>query len=137
MGDYLRFLYSDLADEALKGIRNVESRLADTVALLKAEPLARLARLNEFDVAVTPEICAAYAAVLNREAISVDPKSHGYYSGLDLLDLERQRPNLRWLVREGCDLKAPLSRLEMSLRATADIPFVTDFANEVAELRSK
>jgi hypothetical protein len=138
MDDYLRFLFnSDLAGEAREGIRRVKSRQADTVTLLRTDHLFSLADLHDFDVAVTPEVCAAYTAALDKEARKIDPKGWRYYSGRELVDVEAQRANLRWLVGEGCDLRTSLTRLEKYVRAVADIPFVTSFADELATLRSK
>jgi hypothetical protein len=100
--------------------------------------MGSLANLWDFDVAATPEVCRVYAAALDKQTSAIDSRRHAYYSdGGEVVDLERQRPNLRWLVGEGCDLKGPLRRLENMLRSIADIPFVTNFADEVAALRAK
>lgn len=96
----------------------MKSRQADTVRLLNQPGgMTSLIRLWDFDVAATPEVCRAYAAALDKQTRAIDSRRRAYYSdGGEVVDLERQRPNLRWLVGEGCDLKAPLGRLEKTLR---------------------
>jgi hypothetical protein len=133
------YFWGDLAGRAREGIRAVKSRQTDTVRLLNQPGgMTSLVRLWDFDVAATSEVCRAYAAALDKQTRYIDSRRRAYYSsGDEVVDLERQLPNLRWLVDKGCDLKAPLGRLENTLRSIADIPFVTNFADEVAALRTK
>jgi hypothetical protein len=51
------------------------------------------------------------------------------------IDLERQLPNIRWLVGKSCDLGAPLGLLESNVRAVADSDRMTQFADKLAALR--
>ena len=136
MTDYMPFLYGDHSREAHEGIRKVKTRQADAVALLNDGQLGDLAELLLFDVDATAEVCAAYGAALARDAAKVDPKVSSNYLG-EAIDLERQRPNLEWLVGEGCDLRTPLTQLEKNLRAVADSSRITNFADELAKLRSR
>ena len=119
MADYMPFLYGTYSREAHEGIRKVKTRQADAVALLNDGHLGDLAGLLLFDVDATPEVCAAYGAALARDTAKVDPKGSSNSLGV-AIDLERQLPNLQWLVGEGCDLSAPLIQLEKNLRAVAD-----------------
>ena len=134
--DYLDFAYGDRSIEAREGIRKVKSRQADAVALLNVGRLRDLSSLLEYDVAATPELCAAYGAALAKAAATVDPKVNSNYLG-SAIDLEAQLSNLQWLVTDGCDLKAPLALLENNLRAVADPSRITKFADELAGLRAR
>src|SRR6185312_3633068 len=136
LADYMPFLYGDHSREAHDGIRKVKTRQADAVALLNDGQLGDLAELLLFDVDATAEVCAAYGAALARDAAKVDPKVSSNYLG-EAIDLERQRPNLEWLVGEGCDLRTPLTQLEKNLRAVADSSRITNFADDLAQLRSR
>jgi hypothetical protein len=136
MTDYMPFLYGDHSREAHEGIRKVKTRQADAVVLLNDGQLGDLAELLLFDVDATAEVCAAYGAALARDAAKVDPKVSSNYLG-EAIDLERQRANLEWLVGEGCDLRTPLTQLEKNLRAVADSSRITNFADELAKLRSR
>jgi hypothetical protein len=62
--------------------------------------------------------CDAYDAVLRRIAPKIDP-SYGNRIG-EAIDLEFQLPNLKWLVRQRCDLHAVLSDLAARLRVVRD-----------------
>jgi hypothetical protein len=139
MTSYLAYYrYADLRDRAREGIRAATTRQRETVALLNGGGLRNLDGLRDFDVAATPEVCRAYAAALDRDTTGIYSRRRSYFSdGYEVVDLERQLPNLRWLVGEKCDLKAPLRQLEKTLRYLSDIPFVTNFADEVAALRAK
>jgi len=136
MADYMPFLYGTYSREAHDGIRKVKTRQADTVALLKDGHLDDLSELLVFDVDATPDVCAAYGAALARETAQVDPKVSTNSLGV-ALELERQLPNLQWLVGEGCDLRAPLIQLEKNLRVVADSSRITKLADEMAKLRSR
>lgn len=114
----------------------MKTRQADAVALLNDGHLSDLSELLVFDVDATPEVCAAYGAALARDTAKVDRKVSSNYLGV-AIDLERQLPNLQWLVGEGCDLGAPLVQLEKNLRAVADSSRITKFADELAKLRSR
>jgi hypothetical protein len=136
MADYMPFLYGNYSREAHAGIRKVKTRQADTVALLNAGRLDDLSELLIFDVDATPAVCAAYGAALAKETSQVDPKLSTNSLGV-ALELERQLPNLQWLVGEGCDLGAPLVQLEKNLRAVADSSRIVKLADEMAKLRSR
>jgi hypothetical protein len=136
MADYMPFIHGNYSREAREGIRRVKSRQADTVALLGAGKLNQLAGLLEYDVDATPEVCRAYGAALGKAAAEVDPKKNSNAIGV-ALDIERQLPNLQWLVGERCDLGEPLTILEKNLRAAADSSRITKLADEMAKLRSR
>jgi hypothetical protein len=106
------------------------------VTLLDDGQLSDLAELLLFDVDATPQVCTAYGAALTRDTAKVDPKVSTNYLGV-AIDLERQLPNLQWLVGERCDLNAPLTQLEKNLRAVADSSRITKFADELAKLRAR
>lgn len=137
MGDYLVFLDSGLEQEALESIRKIKSRQADTVALLRAGRLRNINVLRKFDIAPAPDLCTAYSVALTENATRIDPgkRKRDDYS-YDVIAVEAGLPDAQWLVAGGCDLKAPLAQLEKNLRATADIPYVTKLADEVAKLGS-
>jgi hypothetical protein len=134
MADYLPFIFGERSGQARDGIRKVNSRQADTVALLNDERLRDLADLLEFDVDATPELCAAYGAALAKAAAQVDPKVNSNYIGA-AIDLEGQLRNLEWLVGEHCALAAPIALLEKNVRTNADSSRMTKFADALADLR--
>ena len=136
MANYMPFLHGNYSLRAHADIRKVKTRQADTVVMLKNGRLDDLAELLVFDVDATPDVCAAYGAALARETAQVDPKVSSNFLGV-ALELERQLPNLQWLVGESCDLGVPLIQLEKNLRAVADSSRITKFADELAKLRSR
>lgn len=106
--DHLEYVTTYLPEaeheRAIAGMRQASGRLAAVVALLRAERpnLYQLNELWRFDLRVTPELCRAYAAALINEAnADAFDTNVGEY-------LEDQLPNMRFFVRDGCDLDAAL-----------------------------
>jgi hypothetical protein len=75
----------------------------------------------------TPELCAAYGAVLRKSALKIDP---AYSNGLgEAIDLEFQLPNLKWLVAHHCDLRAVLTGIATRLRVVWDSSRIDQLAD--------
>jgi hypothetical protein len=115
LADYVFFVFSPRDDDprrqqALEGVRHVKSRQADAVRLLEGpiygvhdmSPIYQLVDLWQFDLEATPALCAAYDGALQKVA---DTVSH-YFNENE--ELERQLPNIKFLVAGGCDLDAGL-----------------------------
>jgi hypothetical protein len=134
LADYLPYLHGEHAQAALLGIRLVKSRQADAVALLRQGRLADLEDLREFNIEPTPELCQAYGNALAAAAAQVSPRLHDDYLSA-ATELERQLPNIRWLMGLRCDLAEPLALIETNVRAIADSPRMRRFAETVAKLR--
>lgn len=132
--DYLDYAQSGAhAAEARRAMRLVKSRQADAAALLQAGRILDLPDLLELDVDATPELCQAYGAALSGAATAVDKRVRSDYLTA-AIELERQLPNIEWLVGERCDLVAPLGRLEANVRAVSDSSRMTKFADTLAKL---
>ena len=144
LGDYLLDLSypedSPRHEGALAKARQVKSRQSDVVALLE-EPISSdtstrgrgkiesLEDLWRLDIEATPAVCKAYGDALRREAENVGKYIREYnrreqradYSWVfwasDLEDaLEHQLPNMKWLIREHCDLGDALAVIETGVR---------------------
>ena len=135
LADYLPYLHGEHAQAALVGIRLVKSRQADAIALLRQGRLADLEDLREFNIEPTPGLCQAYGNALAAAAAQVSPRLHADYLSA-ATELEQQLPNIRWLVGVRCDLAEPLALLDTNVRAIADSPRMTRFAETLAKLRS-
>ena len=132
--DYLIYLPGTAyGDRALAGIRQVKNRQADTVSLLQKGRIVELADLSRFDLAPTAELCQAYGAALAGAAGKVTKARSDYL--IIAIDLERQLPNIKWLIGNRCDLSEPLGLLESNVRAVADSDRMTRFADTLAALR--
>lgn len=134
----LRDYFLDLSDpedsprhqEALAKARHVKRRQSEAVALLEepapGDTSARgrgnvewLEDLWRLDIEVTPAVCKAYGAALRQEAENVRKYSHeqGDDYAWEVRDaLERQLPNVKWLLREHCDLGDTLAVIETGIR---------------------
>jgi hypothetical protein len=134
LADYLPYLHGEHSQAALLGIRLVKSRQADAIALLRQGRLADLEDLREFNIEPTPGLCQAYGNALAAAAAQVSPHLHADYLSA-AMELERQLPNIRWLVGVRCDLAEPLALLETNVRAIADSPRMAHFAETLAKLR--
>jgi hypothetical protein len=117
--------------EALAGARLVKSRQADAVALLQEGKIDRLADLWQFDIDPA-SMCAAYGEALARMASKIGPAQPNPIGVA--LDLERQLPNIQWLVAGRCDFDATFEPLERSLRIVADSSRITRIADTLAGL---
>jgi hypothetical protein len=135
LADYLQYLHGEHAHAALLGIRLAKSRQADAIALLQQGRLGDLADLREFNVEPAPELCQAYGKALSAAASQVSPQRRSDYLTA-AMDLERQLPNIKWLAGVRCDLAEPLAVLETNVRAVADSPRMTHFADTLGKLRS-
>ena len=134
LGSYLIYLSSmAYGERALAGIRQVKNKQADSILLLRQGRLLDLRQLWQFDVAPTAELCQAYDAALAAGAGKVTKARSDYL--MTAIELELQLPNLTWLIGKHCDLSQSLGLLESNLRAVADSPRVTRFADTLAELR--
>jgi hypothetical protein len=121
-------------EEALAKARQVKSRQSDAVALLEeptpADTRARsrgniewLEDLWKLDIEATPAVCKAYGDALRQEAEKVPKYLHDQTNGYawdyawEVRDaLERQLPNIKWLIREHCDLGDTLAVVETRVR---------------------
>ena len=118
--------------EALAGARQVKSRNADVVALLKEGEIGALRDLWRLDIAPA-SVCEAFGAALKAEAAKIVRTRSDYLSVA--IDLERQLPNIKWLVGARCNLDEALAELEVKLRAVSDSPRLDQFAAILAALR--
>jgi hypothetical protein len=134
LADYLPYLRGDHAPAALVGIRLVKSRQADAIALLQQGRLGDLTELREFNVEPTTGLCRAYGKALAAAAAQASPHVRSDYLA-SATDLERQLPNIKWLMGVHCDLDEALALLETNLRAVADSPRMTGFADTLGKLR--
>ena len=135
LADYLPYLQSAYGNRALAGIQSVKSRQSDAVALLAKAPLADLADLWQFNLVPTREVCAAYGNALSAAANQITRARSDYISAA--IEIEWQLPNLKWLIAAKCDLSDPLGRIEANIRAVADSPRLTNFAETVADIRAR
>jgi len=133
--DYLQYLPGgdSLSHEALAGARQVKSRQADAVALLKAGRLDALTDLFRLDLQPTPELCHAYDDALAVAANQVKKARPDYLS--IAIDLEQQLPNMEWLVQGGCNLNTSLGLLADHVHAVSDSQRMNTFAARLTALR--
>ena len=92
-----------LHQQALDGARRASGRQADAVKLLDGGQIGRLAELSQLELAVTPALCAAFDRALHQRAITDDP-----YEAMVGEQLERQLPNVEFLLAADCDLASGL-----------------------------
>lgn len=118
--------------QALAGARLVKSRQADAMALLQDGKIDRLEDLWQLDIDPT-SMCAAYGGALAGMASNIAPGRPNSISVA--LDLERQLPNIKWLVAGHCDFAAIFEPLEKNLRIVADSSRITNLADTLAALR--
>ena len=125
-------------EEALAGARRVKSRQGDAVMLLKEGRMVRLEDLWRLDLEATPSLCEAYGEALRQAATTERPGADGNIA----LELERQLPNMKWLVAEHCNLDDALVAVEAKVQrsvagmgqAPGDLPRWTQFLAAVAAL---
>jgi hypothetical protein len=92
-----------LHEQALDGARHAKSRQADAIALLDNGQIRRLTALWQLDLSVTPALCTAYDRALHQLATTDDP-----YEAMVGEQLERQVPNIKFLLAADCGLKSGL-----------------------------
>lgn len=120
--------------EAVAGARLVKSRNEDAAALLKEGKIGDLPDLWRLDVDATT-VCGAYGTALKVEAGKIARTRSDYLSAA--IDLERQLPNIEWLVAARCDLTEALAEAEVKIRAVSDSPRLDKFADTLAALRQR
>ena len=119
--DYLEFVNGSYpnplgeggVERALEGARRAKSRQSDAVMLLNGFKIDRLDDLWRLDLAATPELGAAYGDALQRYA------AREIRFEYTVAALERQLPNLKWLVGQHCDLDASLAAIDATLQQNA------------------
>ena len=133
--DYLDYLASGGAHsrEALSGARLVKTRQSDAAALLRQGRIRDLSDLKGFDLAATPDLCAAYDFGLRVEATKVERGRGAWLTAA--MDLERQLPNIKWLTGAGCDLDRSLTLLETNVRTVSDSERLNKFADTLHSFR--
>ncbi|HEX9330152.1 MAG TPA: hypothetical protein VF915_26725 [Reyranella sp.] len=130
---YLLYLHTETyGARARAGIRQLTNRQADAIAMLGKGRLLDLWDLRELDLQPTADLCQAYGAALTGAAGKVS-KGQSNYIGV-AIDLEGQLPNIKWLINNRCDLGQPLGRLSTNVRAAADSPRMTGFADTLETL---
>jgi len=148
LGDYLSDLsYRDLStrhEEALAKARQVKSRQSDVVALL-GEPtpgdtstrgrgnIEWLEDLWRLDIEATLAVCKAYGDALRQEAENVRKYSHDQVDDYawDVREaLERQLPNMKWLIHEHCDLGDILAVIETGVRELCEPDWCPDTSSD-------
>lgn len=103
-----------LHQQALAGARRVNRRQAEVVELLDNGQIRRLSELWQLELAVTPTLCMAYDRALYRLAATDDP-----YEALVGEQLERQLPNIKFLLAAHCDLASGLGAAQARARKVA------------------
>jgi hypothetical protein len=96
--------------QALDGARHVTRRQIEAVALIEEGKVRWLKDLAELDLQATPALCDAFDAALRKDATQEGPN---WNVGEEL---ERQLPNMKWLVAEHCRLDDGVSAVETRVR---------------------
>ena len=134
LGDYIDDLSypegSTRHEAAVAKARQVKSRQSDVVPLLEKfssdtgptrsrGTIEYLEDLWRFDIEATPAVCKAYGDALRQEAENIGKFSHDQRPN-DAWEvkeaLERQLPNIKWLIGEHCDLGDTLAVIETRVR---------------------
>lgn len=132
--DYLEYLPPGHSRyrEAIAGARVVTQRNAEAAALLRDGAIGQLADLRRLDI--DPSIvCEAFGTALRAEAGKIVRTRSDYLTVA--LDLERQLPNIEWLVNSNCDLGESLSEVATRIRTVSDSSRLDTFADTLAALR--
>jgi len=95
---------------ALEGARQVKARQIEAVVLIQEGKTRWLTDLSELDLQATPELCEAFDAALRKDAAQEGPN---WNVGEEL---ERQLPNIKWLVAAHCKLDGGVSAVESRIR---------------------
>lgn len=91
--------------QALAKARQVKTRQADAVTLLKGGKILQLGDLAKLDITATPAVCAAYG-----DALRQVPANGGWEATIDQLS------NMKWLIDEGCNLNDALAFVELQFQ---------------------
>ena len=132
-------------EEVLAKARQVKTRQSDVVALLEEPPpgdtstrgrgkIEWLEDLWRLDIEATPAVCKAYGDALRQEAENVRKYIRKYNTREQQADygwalwawdvreaLERQLPNIKWLIHEHCDLGDTLAVVETRVRELCEL----------------
>ena len=121
-------------EQAVEGAHLVKSRQSDAIQLLKEVNIYWLNDLWRLDLEATPALCEAFGAALLKEATG--QPSYDFNVGEDL---ERQLPNMKWLVGAHCNLDDGLAVAETRVRRVATVqhgdPRWDGFLAAIVELR--
>jgi len=119
--------------QAMEGARRVKSRQNDAVLLLQQGKFHWLTQLWQLDLEATPALCQAFGAGLLTEA---NGPAYDWNVGEYL---ERQLPNLKWLVGAHCNLDDGMAAVETRLRRITAVnpgdPHWDGFLAAIVELR--
>jgi len=105
-----------LHQRALEGARRATSRQTEVVMLLENGQINQLAELWQFDISATPALCRSYDHALNKLAASDEP-----FEAKVGEHIERQLPNLQYLIAKHCDLASALWAAEARTRKVAAV----------------
>ncbi len=122
-------LDADGKDRARAGARRVKGRQSDAIMLLDGSKIDRLDEMWQLDIAATPELCAAYGAALQRYAAQEMRLDYRIDA------LERQMPNVKWLIDQQCDLDPTLAAIDALLRQSGSGTRLKPFLATLAALR--
>ena len=122
---YIVFFTTSQAAQARAVIRRLPSRQADTVRLIESGADLHDIDLPDWELAVTPELCAAYRHRLDRALA---------HSRTAPQELAHQVDNFWWLQTGGCDLRVALTRLVPMIRARPPSLEPGDYSEEIERL---
>ena len=117
----------------MEGARQVRTRDADAVTLLKDGKFYDLQDLRAWTSRPHPH-CATPTATSSRAAAKIDRSKVTYYLSV-AIDIERQLPNIKWLLVERCDLDSALATLEKNIKTESDSPRMDQLAATFGALR--
>ena len=98
-------------EQAVEGARRVKTRQGDAERLLKEANIYWLNELWRLDLEATPDLCEAFGAALLKTATGQPDYNFNVAE-----DLERQLPNMKWLVTHHCNLDDGLAVAETRVR---------------------
>ncbi len=103
-----------LHEQAVEGAKKAKNRQADAITLLDNGQIQRLSELWRLDLAATPPLCAAYDRALTQVAKSAELLEERVGK-----QLERQLPNINYLLAASCDLSVGLAASEARAKKVA------------------
>ena len=98
----------------MEGAKKAKNRQADAITLLDNGQIQRLSELWRLDLAATPPLCAAYDRALTQVAKSAELLEERVGK-----QLERQLPNINYLLAASCDLSVGLAAAETRAKKVA------------------
>ncbi|MBX3561775.1 MAG: hypothetical protein KF780_08165 [Sphingomonas sp.] len=130
LGDYMEFLSSEHAWEALTAIRALPSRTSDAARMLEdGVELHLLDRLHDFDLDARGSLCDAYRARIDARLAEANPARPDWRQVP--ASLRDQLDNMRWFAGRGCDLSARLRNLAAAERMLPDEWRSPGYAEEI------